>query len=278
MIVIGRSESIAWGFTTTHADTQDVVVERLAGPDAYGTEHGPQPFAVREERLRVLFGGEEVLRVRETRHGPVVSDLADTAPQGTVHAVAMANLLPGDTAAAGLLALNRARSLAEARAAAALISAPSQNLIVADSAGAIGLFVTGRIPDRRAGDGSLPVAGHAAPAWRGMLPFEALPHLERPPSGMVANVKKTASRRPDTPPSSAATGMATGASAASSSGCPAPTPPRRRRRSRPTRSAFWRARRCRCCAASRAQAALPEPPMTCCKAGTEKCRPPCRSR
>jgi penicillin amidase len=193
MIVIGRSESIAWGFTTTHADTQDVVVERLAGPDAYETEHGPQPFAVREERLRVLFGGEEVLRVRETRHGPVVSDLADTAPQGTVHAVAMANLLPGDTAAAGLLALNRARSLAEARAAAALISAPSQNLIVADSAGAIGLFVTGRIPDRRAGDGSLPVAGHAAPAWRGMLPFDALPHLERPPSGMVANANNRVS-------------------------------------------------------------------------------------
>jgi penicillin amidase len=193
MLVIGRNESIAWGFTTTHADTQDVVVERLAGADAYETEHGPRPFALREERIRVLFGAEEALRVRETRHGPVLSDLADAAPQGTAYAVAMANLLPGDTAAAGLLALNRARSLAEARAAASLISAPSQNLVVADRAGAIGLFVTGRIPDRRAGDGSLPVAGHEAPAWRGVLPFESLPHVERPASGMVANANNRVS-------------------------------------------------------------------------------------
>lgn len=187
MLVIGRNESIAWGFTTTHADTQDVVIERLAGADAYETEAGPRRFAVREERIRVLFGAEEALRVRETRHGPVISDLGDAAPFGTVTAVAMANLLPSDTAAAGLLALNRARSLADARAAAALISSPSQNLVVADRTGAIGLFVTGRIPDRRAGDGSLPVAGHEGPAWRGMLPFDALPHVERPPSGAVLN-------------------------------------------------------------------------------------------
>ena len=187
MLVIGRNESLAWGFTTTHADTQDVVAERLAGPEAYETEAGPRPFAVREERIRVLFGAGETLRVRETRHGPVVSDLGDDAPHGTVYAVAMANLLPNDTAAAGLLALNRARSLAEARAAAALISSPSQNLIVADRAGAIGLFVTGRIPDRRAGDGSLPVAGHEGPAWRGVLAFDSLPHVERPASGMVVN-------------------------------------------------------------------------------------------
>jgi penicillin amidase len=193
MLVIGRNESIAWGFTTTHADTQDVVVERLAGADGYETEAGPRAFAVREERIRVLFGGEETLRVRETRHGPAISDLGDAAPQGTVVAVAMANLLPGDTAAAGLLALNRARNLADARAAAALISSPSQNLVVADRTGAIGLFVTGRIPDRRAGDGSFPVAGHAGPAWRGLLPFDALPHVERPASGMVVNANNRVS-------------------------------------------------------------------------------------
>jgi penicillin amidase len=193
LVVIGRNESIAWGFTTTHADTQDVVVERLAGADGYMTEEGPRPFAWREERIRVLFGADEVLRVRETRHGPVVSDLGDAAPHGTVLAVAMANLLLGDTAAAGLLALNRARTLAEARAAAALVASPSQNLIVADSAGAIGMFITGRIPDRRVGDGGMPVPGDSGPAWRGVLPFDALPHVERPASGMIVNANNRVS-------------------------------------------------------------------------------------
>ena len=47
-----------------------------------------------------------LLTVRETRHGPVISDLDH--PDGPIMAVAMGNLQPADTAAAGLLALNRA--------------------------------------------------------------------------------------------------------------------------------------------------------------------------
>ena len=189
-IVIGRNERLAWGFTTTHADTQDVFVERLAGADAYETPDGPRPFSVREEVIRVRFGADVTLRVRETRHGPVISDLdaPEGRPDGTVLAVAMANLAPGDTAAAGLLALNAAGSLAEARAAARLITSPAQNLIVADAEGGIALFLTGRAPRRRGGDGSLPAPGWDGSAdWDGFLPFEALPHRERPESGLLAN-------------------------------------------------------------------------------------------
>lgn len=189
-IVIGRSDRLAWGFTTTHSDTQDIFVERLAGPDAYETPDGPRPFTVREEIIQVRGGPTVTMRVRETRHGPVFSDL--DAPEGradgTVLAVAMANLLPGDTAATGLLALNAARNIAEAREAARLIASPPQNLMVADAEGGIAMYLTGRTPVRRAGDGSRPVPGWDGSAdWTGFLPFEALPHVERPASGMIAN-------------------------------------------------------------------------------------------
>ena len=189
-IVIGRNERLAWGFTTTHSDTQDLFVERLAGPDAYETPDGPLPFVVREEVIRVRWSAPVTLRVRETRHGPVISDLDAPAgrPDGTVLALAAANLAPGDTAAAGLLALNGARNLADARAAAELITSPSQNLMVAEAGGGIAMFLTGRIPLRRSGDGSLPVAGWDGRAdWTGFIPFDALPHIENPASGMIAN-------------------------------------------------------------------------------------------
>lgn len=189
-IVIGRNERLAWGFTTTHSDTQDVFVERLAGPDAYLTPDGPRPFTVREEVIRVRFGSPVTMRVRETRHGPVLSDLdaPQGRPDGTVLAIAMANLQPGDTAAAGLLAINGARSIADAREAARLITSPSQNLMVAAADGGIAMYLTGRTPLRRAGDGSLPVPGwDDSHAWTGFVPFDALPHVERPASGVLAH-------------------------------------------------------------------------------------------
>jgi penicillin amidase len=191
LVVIGRNERLAWGFTTTHSDTQDVFVERLAGVDAYATPDGPRPFALREERIAVRGGDEIVLRVRETRHGPVVSDLdaPQGRPDGTVLAVAVANLAPDDTAAAGLLALNRARGVADARAAAALITAPPQNLMIADAEGRIALFLTGRTPVRRDGsDGTLPRPGwDGAADWTGWIPFDAMPHIIDPPGGVLAN-------------------------------------------------------------------------------------------
>lgn len=188
-MVIGRNERLAWGFTTTQSDTQDVFVERLAGDGLYETPDGPRPFTRREERIRIRGQAEEVMTVRETRHGPVVSDLdaRPDQPGGSVLAVAMANLAPRDTAADALLALNRATSVAEARAAAARFSSPPQTLTVADAAGRIAQYLVGRTPIRRAGDGSVPRPGwDGAADWTGFVPFDAMPHAEDPPGGVLA--------------------------------------------------------------------------------------------
>ena len=142
---------------------------------------------MREERIKVRGQADVVLTVRETRHGPVISDLDH--PDGPIMAVAMGNLQPGDTAAAGLLALNRATSVQEAGVAAAEISSPVQNLLVAD-AKTIGLFVTGRVPIRKAGDGSAPVPGDGSHDWIGWASGEQLPHSVSPASGRLVNANE----------------------------------------------------------------------------------------
>jgi penicillin amidase len=187
--VIGRNDRLAWGFTTTHSDTQDLFIERLAGPDGYETPEGPRPFTLREEVIKVRGQAPQVLRVRETRHGPVISDLEEgAAATGTVLSISMANLAPEDSSAAGLLALNRAGTLQEARAAAARITSPPQNLMVADAAGGIGMYLTGRSPRRRAGDGNLPAPGwDGSHDWLGWLDFDSLPHRENPAGGILVN-------------------------------------------------------------------------------------------
>ena len=106
----------------------------------------------------------------------------------------MANLAPDDTSAAGLLALNRARTVAEGRAAAALITSPPQNVMMADSAGGIAVALTGLTPIRRAGNGTLPVPGaDGAHDWTGWVPFDAMPHAANPPGGALANANNRVS-------------------------------------------------------------------------------------
>lgn len=185
-LVLGQNGQVAWSFTTTGADTQDLFVETvLPGGETYATPDGPRPFQVREERIAVRGQPDEVITVRETRHGPVVSDVTD--PKGPVLALAAANLMPGAGAAAGLLALNRAKTVDEAGRAAPLIASPVQNLMVADGA-RIALFTTGRVPVRRRGDGSRPVPGAGGEYdWTGFASGDDLPHSVAPASGRLLN-------------------------------------------------------------------------------------------
>jgi penicillin G amidase len=186
-LVLGHNGKIAWSFTTTGADVQDIFIETPAGPGEYQTPSGPNPFALREERIKVRGQDDAVLTVRATRHGPVISDLDH--PDGPILAVAMGNLQPADTAASGLLALNRAGSVQEAGTAATEISSPVQNLLVAD-AKTIAMFVTGRVPIRKAGDGSAPVSGDGSHDWTGWASGEQLPHSISPESGRIVNANE----------------------------------------------------------------------------------------
>ena len=184
-LVIGHNGHIAWSFTTTGADTQDLFEETPVGDSQYQTPDGPKPFTLREERIRVRGAPDEVMTVRETRHGPVISDLVPG--KGPVLALAATELLPGDTAADGLFALNHARDVAAAGEAAAKITSPVQNLMVAD-AKTIGLFVTGRVPVRASGDGSRAERGaDGAHDWTGFASGAQLPHFVAPESGRLVN-------------------------------------------------------------------------------------------
>ena len=175
-LVLGHNGHIAWTFTTTGADVQDVFVEAQ-----------DEPLTVREERIKIRGQADAVLLVRTSRHGPIISDL--NLRPGIILAVAMGNMQPNDTAATGLLALNRARTVAEAGAAAALISSPVQNLLVADRH-SIGRFVTGRVPIRRVGDGAAPVPGDGSHDWIAWASGDQLPHTVAPSGGRLVNANE----------------------------------------------------------------------------------------
>jgi penicillin amidase len=186
-LVIGHNAQIAWTFTTTGTDTQDVFVETPVDEDHYATPDGPRAYVTHDETIHVMGSADRVLHVRETRHGPVISDIQTNNPDGLVLAVSMAGLAAGDTAPAGLDALDHARTVAEALAAAPKITSPNQNLLVADRS-QIALAVTGRVAIRKAGDGENPVDGASGRFdWTGYASGTQLPQIVAPASGRLVN-------------------------------------------------------------------------------------------
>ncbi|GEO80470.1 penicillin acylase family protein [Pararhodospirillum oryzae] len=206
LVIIGHGDHVAWSFTTTHADTADLFVEQPVnargeadpGGDHVLTPQGPRPFKTRTEILKVRFGDPETLVVRETEHGPVVSDvllgrLGTLARErsdrtGRVLTLATPVLAADDDTALALDRLGRARSAAEVLEALHDFGAPSQTLVFATRDGAIGRVSPGRIPLRAQGPARLPTPGwEEAHQWTGYAPFEALPQALDPPEGFVFN-------------------------------------------------------------------------------------------
>ena len=201
-IVLGRNDYFAWSMTTTNSDTQDLFIEKLAPGDneSYVTPSGKQRFEVREEVIRVR-GEERRIKVRVTRHGPVLSDavrgLADAAPKGHVFALAWAALRAENASAGAGFALNRATDRATMMTALRSFHAPHQNVVFADRDGRIGFVAPSLVPVRRADNeamGRVPVPGWLAKYdWQGVLGFDQMPALHDPASGKIvtANHKIT---------------------------------------------------------------------------------------
>jgi len=193
-VILGRTDGLAWGFTTTNGDTQDLFVERVApdDPESYLTPQGRARFSVREEVIRVR-GEERRIRVRETRHGPVLSDAVDSmgraSPKGHVIALAWAALTEENTTAKAGFALNRARTAEDAFAALRDNTAPQQNVAYADRKGHFGFVAPARVPVRREDNevmGRVPVPGWIEKYdWTGFIPYDELPAVRDPVEGRV---------------------------------------------------------------------------------------------
>ena len=193
-VVLGHNGTIGWGFTTTNLDSQDLFVERVdaTDPNRYITPDGPRPFSVREETIAVRWGNPVTMRVRETRHGPVIDDFVGRTdglvPTGHVLALQATALDAADTSAEGFGRLGLAQNWEDFQAAARRIVSPMQNMVYADTAGNIGFVSPARVPIRRKGDGSMPVPGWTSEYdWAGFVPFEELPRAWNPAGGLLVN-------------------------------------------------------------------------------------------
>ncbi len=199
-IIVGHNRRIAWGFTNLGPDVQDLYIETFNERGEYLTPQGWQKPLVRREVIRVKHGRDRTIDVVVTRHGPIITpalrrESRQLALRWTIYdSITPANATKafagGPDAVSGsfpFFDLNAAGNWEEFRRALSQMASPGQNVVYADVDGHIGYQATGLIPIRASGDGTLPVNGSDdAHEWQGYIPFDELPRLFDPPSGIIA--------------------------------------------------------------------------------------------
>ena len=182
-LVAGSNRHIAWGYTNSYIDTADAVIVEWVDEKAgrYRTPAGPQTIRRVVERLCVRADCRD-FPVRETIWGPIVGKDAfgrDIAMQWTAHAPDAIRLAPA-------LAMEQAKTVAEAIDIAHRSGIPQQNFAVGDTSGAIGWTVIGRVPRRFGFDGTHAVSfADGSKGWNGYLEPGETPTVVNPANGRI---------------------------------------------------------------------------------------------
>jgi penicillin G amidase len=181
-VIVGHNQRIAWGFTNVGPTVTDVYIENFNAQGQYQTPTGWSVPEHRAEVIHIKGKANENIDVKITRHGPIITELVP----GEARPLALRWTLY-DGLRIPFFDVDSAQNWDEFRHAFSQLDAPGQNVVYADVDGNIGYQTTGKVPIRAAGDGSLPVSGaDNAHEWTSYIPFEKLPSIYNPPSGIIA--------------------------------------------------------------------------------------------
>ena len=186
VVVLGRTRTVAWGFTAANVDTQDLYVERFDRERRRYLADGEwlEPEIVREE-IRVRGRRRPAIEaVLVTRHGPLVA--GPDGATGEALALRWSAHEPG-RALGAFLDLMDARTVEDADRAFDRFTGPPQNVVLADADGTIAYRLAGGpIPARRRGEGLVPAVGWTSDhEWRGWVAQADLPRFRNPERGSI---------------------------------------------------------------------------------------------
>jgi penicillin G amidase len=194
-VVLGQNKQMAWSMTNIMADDTDFFIEavdpsnrQLYVADSLGTTAIHHSFSERREIIKVNGGNDNVLVVRSTRNGPVISDIHPSS--GLLDDKVVTLRWMGHEISHELWAIyqmNHAENMEQFQNAVELFHSPGMNFIYADTDDNIAIFTGASLPVRDFNPLSFRKGWDPLYQWNGTIPFDELPHLVNPESGYVAH-------------------------------------------------------------------------------------------
>ena len=179
IFAIGRNPRVAWGGTNM----------RAASSDLFDVSDVPAAeIAERSESIGVRWWFDSDVTVRETQWGPIITDVPLLADMGLPPLALKWTGHDASDEIGAMLAVSRAQSFAEFRAAFDDFAVPGQNMLYADVDGNIGRVMAVRLPGRDGPPADIAVDTDLHDAsWSAMRSAADLPHSYNPEAGYLVS-------------------------------------------------------------------------------------------
>lgn len=179
----------SYGVTILENDDIQLYREKEVSNQGYEHKGGVRPFITRQERISIKGRADTVITVRETIHGPIITDVVDAVDSLRLGPVSLwwTYLQQPVTAFETTYGLATAKNMDEAFKAVSQLNAPGLNIAYGDTAGNIAVWAAAKIPvypkdslskfivDGSSGDFDI----------TSYYPFDSNPHRINPSTGFV---------------------------------------------------------------------------------------------
>jgi penicillin amidase len=182
LVIAGRNDHIAWGYTSLYGDTQDIYVEQTNSQNEYLSGGNWKPFEHTQETIHVRGSSDVTVDVERTDQGIVLNPLLPNEKRTLLLRWAAYDPKTGGIP---LFDLDSASDWQSFHQAVSTWWAPTLNVIYADDQGHIGYQAIGYIPNRPTGIKGTPI-NDTQHDWQGFIPFDQMPSTLDPANGILA--------------------------------------------------------------------------------------------
>jgi penicillin G amidase len=185
-VISGHNQKIAWGLTNVMNDDIDFYRETINPSDSnqYKLDGKWIPFRIKHENIAVKKSDTVRYDFRFTHRGPVISMLKGVSEE-VISMRWMGNESGNEVQS--IYRLNRAKNWIGFCNAMKTFVSISQNVAYADDEGNIGMYCCAGIPVRRGNPTEVQEGDTSANDWKGLVPFEELPHKFNPKEGFAVS-------------------------------------------------------------------------------------------
>lgn len=197
LVILGHTDTIAWGLTNVMADDADFYLEKPDSLDAekYLFKGEWKEVSIEQDTIYIKDSSAVPITIRRTIHGPVINDVYPLSPLKSSSMITMrwTGFEMSDELYAVYL-MNTSHDWQSFLNGVREFTVPGQNFVYADVMGNIGFHPGVRLPKRTIQNPTLPGIGWTGEnEWLGFIPFDDLPAQYNPPEGFIATANNKTS-------------------------------------------------------------------------------------